>query len=58
MRAIRRANTKPEILLRKLLHVKGLRFRKDYRLTLPGGRVRPDIVFTPRRFAVFVDSCF
>jgi DNA mismatch endonuclease, patch repair protein len=58
MRAIRRANTKPEILLRKLLHAKGLRFRKDYRVTLPSSRVRPDVVFTRRRVAVFVDSCF
>jgi len=58
MRAIKRADTKPEIHLRRLLHARGLRFRKDYRLDLPSGRVRPDIVFTRRRIAVFVDSCF
>jgi DNA mismatch endonuclease (patch repair protein) len=58
MQAIRRTDTKPEILLRRTLHALGLRFRKDYRLDLPGGRVRPDIVFTRRRIAVFVDSCF
>lgn len=58
MRAIRRTDTKPEIALRRLLHARGLRFRKDYRLDLPGGRVRPDIVFTRRKVAVFIDSCF
>jgi DNA mismatch endonuclease (patch repair protein) len=58
MRAIRRVDTKPEIRLRQLLHAAGLRFRKDHRLDLPGGRVRPDIVFTRRKVAVFVDSCF
>lgn len=58
MRAIKRTGTKPEVTLRRLLHARGLRFRKDYRLDLPGGRVRPDIVFTKRRVAVFVDSCF
>jgi DNA mismatch endonuclease (patch repair protein) len=58
MRAIRRVDTKPEIRLRQLLHAAGLRIRKDHRLDLPGGRVRPDIVFTRRKVAVFVDSCF
>lgn len=27
-------------------------------LDLPGGRVRPDVVFTRARLAVFLDSCF
>ena len=58
MAAIRRTDTKPEVGLRRLLHARGLRFRKDYRLDLPGGRVRPDVVFTRRKIAVFVDSCF
>jgi DNA mismatch endonuclease (patch repair protein) len=59
MRAIRRANTKPEIALRSALHRQGYRFRKDYRLDLDSGaRVRPDIAFTARRVAVFVDGCF
>lgn len=56
--AIRRTNTKPEVALRSLLHRRGRRFRKDYRLDLPEGRVRPDLVFTRRRVAVFVDGCF
>jgi DNA mismatch endonuclease, patch repair protein len=59
MRAIRRTNTKPEIALRSALHRRGYRFRKDLRLDLnEGARVRPDIAFTSRRVAVFVDGCF
>jgi DNA mismatch endonuclease (patch repair protein) len=59
MRAIRRTDTKPELALRRALHRLGYRFRKDYRLDLATGRrVRPDIVFTRRRIAVFVDGCF
>lgn len=58
MSAIRRANTKPEMALRSALHRAGFRFRKDFRIDLPDGRVRPDIVFTRRRVAVFLDGCF
>lgn len=58
MDAVRRTDTKPEIALRRYRHAQGLRFRKDHRLDLPGGRARPDIVFTRRKVAVFVDSCF
>jgi len=58
MRANRRTDTKPELALRRALHKRGYRFRKDYRLDLEGRRVRPDIAFTARRVAVFVDGCF
>jgi DNA mismatch endonuclease, patch repair protein len=59
MRAIRRTNTKPELALRSALHRRGYRFRKDHRLDLnDGARVRPDIAFTARKVAVFVDGCF
>ncbi len=59
MRANRRADTKPEVALRSALHRRGYRYRKDHRLDLDGGvRVRPDIVFTARKVAVFVDGCF
>jgi DNA mismatch endonuclease, patch repair protein len=59
MRAIRRTDTKPELALRRALHRLGYRFRKDYRLDLAAGkRVRPDIAFTARKVAVFVDGCF
>jgi DNA mismatch endonuclease (patch repair protein) len=59
MRAIRRTGTKPEMALRRALHGRGYRYRKDYRLDLANGkRVRPDIAFTARKVAVFVDGCF
>ena len=59
MAGIRRTDTKPELALRHALHRMGYRYRKDYRLDLDSGRrVRPDIVFTARKVAVFVDGCF
>ncbi|WP_256335275.1 very short patch repair endonuclease [Microbacterium sp. 77mftsu3.1] len=58
MAAIRRADTKPEIPLRSALHARGVRFRKDLCLDLEGARVRPDIVLTAKRLAVFVAGCF
>ncbi len=58
MKANRRTDTKPELALRSALHAMGYRYRKDYRLDLPARRVRPDIAFTSRKVAVFVDGCF
>jgi DNA mismatch endonuclease, patch repair protein len=58
MVANRRANTKPELTLRSALHRRGLRFRCELRLDLGAIRVRPDVVFTRRRVAVFVDGCY
>ncbi|MCT1448684.1 very short patch repair endonuclease [Brevibacterium casei] len=58
MQANRRRDTKPELALRSALHKAGFRYRCDFRIDLPEGRVRPDIVFTRRRVAVFVDGCF
>lgn len=54
----RRKDTKPEVKLRSGLHRRGLRFRKDMAIIARGRRVRPDIVFTRARVAVFVDGCF
>lgn len=58
MLANKRANTKPELMLRSELQRRGLRFRKDLRLQLDGGSPRPDVVFTRAKVAVFVDGCF
>ncbi|MEV8630658.1 very short patch repair endonuclease [Streptosporangium sp. NPDC051023] len=58
MQANRRANTKPEVVLRSALHRLGYRYRKDFRLDLESVKVKPDIVFTARKVAVFVDGCF
>lgn len=57
-KANRRRNTKPETALRSALHRAGLRFRVDYPIVTTGARVRPDVVFTRARVAVFIDGCF
>ncbi|PWU59457.1 very short patch repair endonuclease [Micromonospora globispora] len=54
MKRMRRASTKPELLIRREVHRRGLRFRVNHP-DLPG---RPDIAFTRARLAVFVDGCF
>lgn len=58
MRANRKTDSKPEVRLRSELHRRGLRFRKNYLIRLESLTVRPDIVFTKRQVAVFVDGCF
>lgn len=58
MRRNPRRDTKPEVALRSELHQRGLRFRKDLPLRVPGRVVRPDVAFTRARLAVFVDGCF
>lgn len=58
MAAVKRSDTKPEIALRKALHAAGYRFRKDYLIRFGGVPIRPDIAFTKRRVAVFLDGCF
>jgi DNA mismatch endonuclease, patch repair protein len=58
MQGNRRADTKPELALRSLLHRRGLRFRKDQRVDAAGTWVRPDVVFRRARVAVFVDGCY
>lgn len=57
-RGNRRTGTKPEVALRSALHRLGLRFRKDFPIDTGRRKVRPDIVFTRARVAVFVDGCF
>jgi DNA mismatch endonuclease (patch repair protein) len=56
MRAVGRADTKPEVELRRNLYGAGLRFRKDYRPA--PGFPRADIAFPSRLVVVFVDGCF
>ncbi|WP_428342366.1 very short patch repair endonuclease [Mycobacterium sp.] len=58
MTAIRRRDTKPEVRLRSALHRLGYRFRKDHPIRIDEKLIRPDIAFTKRRVAVFVDGCF
>lgn len=54
MSRVRGRDTKPELLLRRSLHARGLRFRL-YRRDLPGC---PDLVFPRFRVALFVHGCF
>jgi DNA mismatch endonuclease, patch repair protein len=58
MSAIHRKDTRPELRLRSALHQRGYRFRKDHPVRVGGKVARPDIVFTKRLVAVFVDGCF
>jgi DNA mismatch endonuclease (patch repair protein) len=54
MRAVKSKNTSPEMIVRKLVHGMGYRFRL-HRKDLPGS---PDLVFPSRRLALFVHGCF
>lgn len=54
MRAIRSKNTKPEMIVRRLVYSMGYRYRL-HRKDLPG---KPDLVFTSRRKVLFLHGCF
>lgn len=54
MARIKGKNTKPEVLLRSLLHQAGFRFR-IHADNLPG---KPDIVLPRYNTAIFVNGCF
>lgn len=54
MGRIRRSNTKPELILRRMLHRHGYRFRLQW-AAAPG---RPDVAFPKRRKIIFVHGCF
>jgi DNA mismatch endonuclease, patch repair protein len=50
MRRIRKKDTKPELVVRKLVHAMGYRFRL-HRTNLPG---TPDLVLPKQRKVIFV----
>lgn len=54
MALVRGKDTKPELIVRRLTHAMGYRFRL-HRRDLPGA---PDLVFVSRRKVVFVHGCF
>lgn len=54
MARIRGKDTKPEMVVRRMLHAMGYRFRV-HRRDLPG---RPDIVLPGRGAVIFVHGCF
>lgn len=54
MSSIKSKDTKPELMLRKALWQKGMRYRINYK-RLAG---KPDIVFTKAKIAIFCDGDF
>ncbi len=54
MSRIQGKNTKPEMIVRSLLHTMGYRFRKNYK-KLPG---TPDICLPKFKTVIFVHGCF
>jgi DNA mismatch endonuclease (patch repair protein) len=54
MARVRSRDTKPELMVRRMLHAMGYRYRLHAK-DLPG---KPDIVFRGRRKAILVQGCF
>lgn len=54
MSKIRGKNTRPELIVRKLVYAAGYRYRLHVR-KLPGS---PDLVFAGRKKVIFVHGCF
>ncbi len=54
MSRIRGKDSHPEMVVRRILHRLGFRYRLHAR-NLPG---RPDVVFTRKKKAIFVNGCF
>lgn len=53
MSLIRSKDTKPELVVRKWLFSKGLRYKLHYNI-----KGHPDIVFPSRNIAIFINGCF
>jgi len=54
MALIRNADTKPEMIVRRIVHGMGYRYRLHAK-DLPG---KPDLVFRSRKRVIFVHGCF
>lgn len=54
MARVRAKDTKPELVVRRLVHSMGYRYRL-HRRDLPG---RPDLVFATRNKVIFIHGCF
>ena len=54
MSAVKQKDTEPELMLRKAIWARGLRFRKNYKVLIG----KPDIVFTKAKVVVFCDGDF
>src|SRR4051812_11074315 len=55
MRQVKGRDTSTELRLRRALYAAGVRGWRCHRADLPG---KPDLVFGPKRVAVFVDGAF
>lgn len=57
MSRLPRRDTAPEVALRRLLHLRGMRYRVN--LPVPGWPRRTiDVAFTRAKVAVFIDGCY
>ncbi|RLW64702.1 MAG: very short patch repair endonuclease [gamma proteobacterium symbiont of Stewartia floridana] len=54
MKRVPQKDTKPELIVRKLVHGLGYRYRL-HKSGLPG---KPDLVFSGRKKVIFVNGCF
>jgi len=54
MQAVKSKDTTPELIVRRLLHTNGYRYRL-HRADLPGC---PDIVFSRKKKIIFIHGCF
>lgn len=54
MAAIKSKHTKPEMLVQKMLHAAGFRYRLHYK-GLPG---QPDLVFPRYKAVIFIHGCY
>jgi len=54
MSGIRSKNTKPELLTRLALHKLGYRYRLESKI----GPIKPDIVLSSKKVAIFVHGCY
>lgn len=57
MSSQKRHDTEPELLVRRELHTRGVRYRVNA-APEPGIRSKADIVWRGLRLAVFIDGCF
>ncbi|WP_233437934.1 very short patch repair endonuclease [Agromyces laixinhei] len=57
MVANRGRDTNPELVVRRVLHAAGMRYRVNA-TPVPGVRRTADVVFTRVKLAVFIDGCF
>ena len=58
MQGNRKVDSQPEVRLRRVLWHRGFRFRKNIPVWSAGLKVVPDIAFSRKKVAVFVDGCF